>query len=251
MRVAVLADIHGNSWALGRVLRDVERRRVDRLLDLGDSLYGPLDPRGTFRLIRSSGLTSLAGNEDRLIVERGGAGPTLRFVREELDEEAAAWLRSLPRTRILDGVAFMCHGTPRSDTTYLLERVRDGGLSVKTPGLIEALLRGVGPRLVFCGHSHVPRLIETPHRLVLNPGSVGCPAYDDDRPSYHRVENHSGLAHYAVVEIDGGAAMVERISLPYASAAAAERASRNGRPDWAHWLLSGRVSGARSGRRAA
>lgn len=251
MRVAVLSDIHGNSWALERVLRDVEKRKVDRLVDLGDSLYGPLDPRGTFRLIRSSGLTSLAGNEDRLIVERRRVTPTLRFVREDLDEEAAAWLRALPRTRVLDGLVFMCHGTPRSDTTYLLERVHDGGLSVKTPGLIEALLRDVGPRLVFCGHSHVPRLVGTPRRLVLNPGSVGCPAYDDDRPSYHRVENHSGLAHYAVVEIDGGAAAVERIALAYECAAAAERAARNGRPDWAHWLVTGRVSRAGFGPRSA
>ena len=48
-RIAVLSDIHGNRWALEAVLEDIERNPVDAVLNLGDVLYGPLDPGGTRR----------------------------------------------------------------------------------------------------------------------------------------------------------------------------------------------------------
>jgi len=39
-------------------------------------------------------------------------------------------------------------------------------------------------------------------RLVLNPGSVGLPAYDDDQPVPHIVENGTPEARYAIVQRD-------------------------------------------------
>ncbi len=65
MKIAIQSDIHGNSWALEVVLRDLEGRGPDLIVNLGDSLYGPLDPMGTFDIIRSLPIVSIAGNEDR------------------------------------------------------------------------------------------------------------------------------------------------------------------------------------------
>ena len=48
---ALLADIHANVWALEAVLADIDRRGIARLFDLGDSLYGPLDPAATAEVI--------------------------------------------------------------------------------------------------------------------------------------------------------------------------------------------------------
>lgn len=42
IRIAVLSDIHANSWALESVIADIRQRRADYLLNLGDTLYGPL-----------------------------------------------------------------------------------------------------------------------------------------------------------------------------------------------------------------
>ena len=41
MRIAVIADIHGNLPALEAVLADIQRRGVDRTINLGDSVSGP------------------------------------------------------------------------------------------------------------------------------------------------------------------------------------------------------------------
>ncbi len=35
--IAVMADIHGNTWALDAVLADIERQGIERIVDLGDS----------------------------------------------------------------------------------------------------------------------------------------------------------------------------------------------------------------------
>jgi len=61
MRIAILADIHGNSWALSKVLEDIEKKKPDLIVNLGDSLYGPLNPKETFDLIKSRKIISISG----------------------------------------------------------------------------------------------------------------------------------------------------------------------------------------------
>ncbi|SDD65802.1 Calcineurin-like phosphoesterase superfamily domain-containing protein [Priestia aryabhattai B8W22] len=50
-KIAIISDIHGNSLALEAVLSDISRRGINTIFNLGDSLYGPLDPLGTFKLL--------------------------------------------------------------------------------------------------------------------------------------------------------------------------------------------------------
>ena len=76
---------------------------------------------------------------------------------------------------------------------------------------------------------------------VVNPGSVGLPAYDDIHPHPHVVETGSPLARWALVETAPGGWRVALCSTPYDVAAAVRRAEANGRPDWADALASGRV----------
>ena len=50
MRVAVLADIHGNLSALRAVLAEIDRDPVDALVIAGDVVAGPL-PRESLELL--------------------------------------------------------------------------------------------------------------------------------------------------------------------------------------------------------
>jgi hypothetical protein len=51
-RLAVLSDIHGNRWALEAVLDVIDKGGVTSALNLGDALYGPLDPVMSVRATR-------------------------------------------------------------------------------------------------------------------------------------------------------------------------------------------------------
>jgi len=59
MKLAVLSDIHGNIRALNAVIRDFERRGIDQVVNLGDGLYGPFDPRLIAKYTRTLGDASL------------------------------------------------------------------------------------------------------------------------------------------------------------------------------------------------
>jgi predicted phosphodiesterase len=70
MRIAVIADIHGNMPALEAVLADVHQRGVDRTINLGDCVSGPLWPREVCDLLMASSSLVIRGNHDRWV-----AGP--------------------------------------------------------------------------------------------------------------------------------------------------------------------------------
>jgi len=246
-RFAALADIHGNVWALEAVLDHARRRGVDRFVNLGDVLYGPLQPEETFRRLQSEAvLATVAGNEDRIIVEASvlelGQNRTLRFVLEDLGTEAVHWLRQLPITTVLDGDVLLCHGSPCCDTVYLLEDVSSGYAVVRSDGEVRRLLNGADRPLVLCGHSHLLRLIRLKEGpVIVNPGSVGLPAYEDDLPVHHRIETGTPHSSYSILERTPGGWEVEfhRVSYDWEQAARCARA--RGREDWARALLTGWV----------
>lgn len=96
--------------------------------------------------------------------------------------------------------------------------------------------------MVLCAHTHVPRVVSLPNgRLIVNPGSVGLPAYEHDTPHPHYMEAGSPHARYAILELHSNGWHVELVAVPYNWQAAANRAHQNGRDDYVHWLSHGRV----------
>jgi putative phosphoesterase len=242
-QIAVIADIHGNTWALDAVLQDIQRRDIATIVNLGDCVYGSLDPRGTLERLIGAKIITIAGNQDREVFDESEQVRSSRdhqFVTGELSAEQLAWLEQLPPTQIV-GDVFLCHGTPASDMIYLLEHVTEHGVFLRDGAAIMAELSDVRQPVVVCGHSHVPRTVWLPDgRLVVNPGSVGIPAYDEDLPYPHVMEAGSPHARYAVLTRDSGGWAIEHVGLPYAWSKAADVARRNGRPDRARWIETGR-----------
>jgi putative phosphoesterase len=243
-RIAVLADIHANIWALEAVLADAEKQGVDGFIDLGDIAYGALKPRETCERMR--GLRFLAqvqGNQDRDIYDANqparAANPTLDYVLSDLSQDDLEWLRQLPRVAIWEDL-LLCHGTPASDTTYLLEDVSSGAAVLKPELAIRELLGPTDSPIVLCGHTHIPRLVCLSNgQMVLNPGSVGLQAYSDDSPVPHVMETHAPHAAYAILERGARGWSVALRRIPYDFQAAATQARRLGRQDWAHALTTG------------
>jgi putative phosphoesterase len=229
-RLGIIADVHGNALALSAVLADARRRGVEKFVDLGDVLYGPLWPLETYRLMRDVPMVAgVRGNQDRKL--------------DGMDEEAAEWLRSLPVTATVGGEVLLCHGTPACDTTYLLENVTSGWPVVRTEESILELLGGVREEVVLCGHSHIPRVVRLANgQMIVNPGSVGLPAYDDDQPVRHFMETYSPHASYAVLEKGGEGWGVSLHRVVYDWNEAARQARSAGREDWAQGLATGRMA---------
>jgi hypothetical protein len=81
-------------------------------------------------------------------------------------------------------------------------------------------------------------------QLLVNPGSVGLQAYEDDHPHRYVVENGDAYARYATIEQRGGNWHAQIHPVPYDFESMATLAERNGRPDWAVALRTGTMSRA-------
>ncbi|ABX06310.1 MAG TPA: metallophosphoesterase [Herpetosiphon sp.] len=243
-RWALLADVHGNRLALAAVLADLAQRHVDQIINLGDSVYSVLQPRWCAEQLAQIANISISGNQDRILFEQIPVEQqtlSYRFVQADLGPNERNWLTNQPATAIVDDI-FCCHGTPSSDTTYLLEHVTPHGVLLHSEETIRAAIQGISQSLIVCGHSHIARTVQLSNgQLIVNPGSVGIPAYNDDQPYPHIIEAGSPHARYAIVERNAQSWQVEHFTLGYAWQQAAATAQHNGRDNLARWLQTGRA----------
>ena len=270
-RIAIVSDIHGNLPALEAVWAEIERAAPGLVVDLGDIASGPLWPRETVQWLMAQATAAptrwrtIAGNHERQVLGADVArmGPSDAYAARALGAPERAWLAALPATLWLADDVLLCHGTPATDLVYFMETVTPGFGIDGQPGVRAATPRELAERaaectpdtgstparsgleaaLILCGHTHVPRAMQVAGGpLVVNPGSVGVQAYDDEHPLPHVVEVGSPLARWALVErSDDGPWRVQLRATPYDWPAAVARAEANGRGDWADALATGFV----------
>jgi predicted phosphodiesterase len=176
MRIAVLADIHGNLPALRAVLRELDADSHDGIVVAGDIVAGPL-VRQPLELLasRTEPVHWLRGNCEREAVAAfdGVAqaddqpGRDAAWSARALDRRWRDKLESWPVALSLDSVLF-CHGSPRSDEELITRLTPDG--------VLLDLFAGVSERLVVGGHTHQQMVRPLDDGLTYaNAGSVGLP----------------------------------------------------------------------------
>lgn len=245
MRIAIVSDIHGNLPALEAVVKDFNRRGIDAVVNLGDSLSGPLFPLETAQFLMAQNWLHLSGNHERQLLTQGPgqwSAPD-EFAHSQLSFKELEWLRLLKPCALFSPDVFLCHGTPKSDKEYFLETVESTGARAATSREVDIRLGEVKADVVACGHTHLPRSVRgSAGQLIVNPGSVGLPAFDDDHPYPHFIETGSPDARYSIVEKYSENWIATLISVPYDHKAMAKLAKTRQMPDWACALMSGYMS---------
>jgi predicted phosphodiesterase len=170
LRVAALADVHGNAPALEAVLAEVAGEHVDLIVFCGDLTWGPL-PSETLALVAALDVPArfVRGNADRKVGdEPEGRGP---WMTEHHDQEQTALVNGFDPYVVVEvrglGPTRFVHGSPRSDEECV---------TPETPAeRVAEFMAGVPERVVVTAHVHVSydRLVGDV-RLV-GPGSVGRP----------------------------------------------------------------------------
>jgi len=243
---AILSDIHGNSLAFEAVLKDIKSRGIETVINLGDHFFGALEPETVAGMIRQKPMLCISGNTDREILQAIDSNFTkdgMDRVKADLSEQSIAWLRSLPKISTCDSLFFVCHGTPESDDEYLLEKVTAHGVFVYNDEELISKTSSIRERIILCGHSHVNRVIYLSNdKIILNPGSVGLPAYLGTGAHRFAMESMTPHAKYAIVTADGDNISIEQVLCAYDWHKASEAARKNGNEKWAQFLLHGRMS---------
>ncbi len=239
-RFAALADIHGNADALDAVLADAATQDVEDVVVLGDHLSGPLAADETAERLIASRFLAILGNHDRWLIDRPPElmGSWERDAWPKLARRHLDWLRSLPATAEHEG-ALLLHGVPGDDDCGWLDKVGPDETRPRAPSEIEAFAEGIGQRLVLTAHTHLAgaaRLADG--RLVVNSGSVGCPAFDGGP---YLLESGAPDARYAILEAGPAGWCVSFRLVPYDPSRMAAMAETARRPDWACALRTGRI----------
>jgi len=226
MRLAVLADVHGNLPALEAVLADVQRHSVDGIIVAGDLVGGGPQSIEVIRRLRSLRTWMIRGNSENYFLDYdSGKSPdgwytsyqwaVMRWSYHSLDRETLDFIASLPKQRVvaLDGTApiQVVHGSLESPSGRLfpdrdpakLRWFREAGLLPpdRDPVKLELALGGIEEPVLVCGHTHIPWRQEQDGRLALNPGAVCNPLNGDTRAQYALLtwqDNRWHVEHRAV-----------------------------------------------------
>lgn len=217
MKVAILADVHGNLVGLEAVVGGIAAEGVDGVVCLGDvAAFGP-QPRQVLARLRELGWPVVMGNTDAWLLD-----PRPHPVRNEdswrvteVEMWAAGQLTAEDRGYIgtfrptvevsLGGGARLLafHGSPRSYHDVIRATTPDEELA--------GFLGGYGAMIYSGGHTHVQLVRRLGASFFVNPGSVGLP-WQEIGPG--RTVN-PGWAEYAVVEWEDGRLDISLRRVPY------------------------------------
>jgi len=170
MRVAALADVHGNAPALAAVLEEVERERPDLVVFCGDLTWGSL-PQETLALVRVLEIPArfVRGNADRAVgADFEGRGEWMAAAHSAED---LAFLQGFEQTVLVDvqrlGPTCFAHGSPRSDEECVTKRTPEAR--------VREFSEGVEARTFVTAHTHMQFDRRVAGVRLVNPGSVGLP----------------------------------------------------------------------------
>ena len=195
----MISDVHSNLEALEAVLRALEG--VDEIVCCGDIVGYGANPNACCDIIRSMGITCVAGNHDLACTAAldatwfsEEARGVAMWTAENLSRVNFDFLAWLP-TRIVRADYEIMHGLPE-DVTFYIMTAPDASVA------FDEMKRPLG----FCGHTHVATYfvrdadspfcsgkaasigrelqLEAHESLLVNPGSVGQPRDGDSRASY-------------------------------------------------------------------
>jgi putative phosphoesterase len=181
MRVAAIADIHGNIRALHAVLEEIRQSNATEVVVCGDVLPGPEPVQCMEALLGLDiPIQFVHGNGESAILDILDGRPAkippyfeemVRWVAHQLKpvhvDALRTWVPTLTKQVGSLGEVIFCHATPRNDTEVF---------SKLTPAeRLAPVLENVTADVVVCGHTHMQFDRHVGRHRLVNTGSVGHP----------------------------------------------------------------------------
>ncbi len=217
VRLAILADIHGNKPALDAVLADVRAYGAERLIVNGDVVNRGPDGVAALETLLNLGAEFTLGNHDALMTLWHGRDPGIPsdwfadpffdsftwcandLARVGLLKEFARWPMTL-RVEVPGAPTLaVAHGTP--------DHYREGVGRRMGEARMREILEKSGTDVFVGSHTHVPGAWTLPEGQLFNTGAVGAPFNRDPRAQYLRLTLEGGQ--------EGGQWQAEQRFIPY------------------------------------
>lgn len=195
MRIAILADIHGNLPALDACLVDLDAQGgADSVAVAGDLCLAGAKPKKVLQRLEDIGAACIYGNKDRMLFDEAATAKLsstelaqIAWTRRELGERWLSWLRDLPfalRIGEDDNQLLVVHANPRNDEEHIWPDADDATL--------ERLIGDERAAAIAFGHLHLPYARMWRGKLLVNVGSAGLPKDGDSRAGYAILTEREG-----------------------------------------------------------
>ena len=207
MRIAVLADIHGNLPAFEAALKHVSQQKVDQIILAGDIVIGSPDSKACWDLALSSGCPILRGNHERYAAHFGTskASPLwsteqfapLQWAVEQLSEQDRQCMEQLPLNLRLPEAPdlFFVHASVRDDHDTITSYTPEPVLHDMFPTAQE--------RFIIRAHNHYGQTRVWEKGFIVTCSSVGLPL--DSNPT----------AQYLLLDQEKKGWNIQHQSVPY------------------------------------
>jgi putative phosphoesterase len=200
MRIAVIADIHGNLPAFEAVLADIETQDVEEIIVAGDILNGGPYVREILDILYTRKLRAVKGNHEdyilhnRLVIAEKRTPEFLTSYWTALQLSAADWdyIDNLPVSIELDDLVIF-HASP--------DNLSGGIMPFHDDAKIAERFAGVHQKVIATAHTHLSMVRQWQDKLIVNPGSVGMPLEGNALASYAvltRIESRFMVQHRRV-----------------------------------------------------
>lgn len=215
MRIAVLADIHGNLPAFEAALKHVSQQKVDQIILAGDIVVGSPDSKACWELALSLGCPILRGNHERYAAYFGTpkASPDwtmerfapLHWAVEQLSEQDRRCMEQLPVNLRLPEAPdlFFVHASERDDHDSIASHTPVQALHEMFPTAPE--------QYMIRAHNHYGQVRIWNKGFIVTGGSVGLPL--DGNPT----------AQYLLLDQEKNGWSIQHVSVPYDQEAAISR----------------------------
>ncbi len=224
MRVAIVADIHGNRRAFEAVVADLRQVTPDLVLHGGDLAYGGAHAADIIDQVRALGWPGVRGNTDEMLwapeslaefaATTPKLGPLLAIIQEmipptlaSIGEERLRWLEGLPHQYSGEGFSLV-HASPDDLWRAPMPNASDDEL--------QSTYASLRAQIVVYGHIHRPYIRRLPGMTVANTGSVSQSYDGDTRASYLVIDGESVTIRRVEYDVESEANELLRSGLPHA-----------------------------------
>ena len=206
MRIAFMADIHGNLQALEAVIKKMNMiGPLDMVLVAGDIVGYGANPKECIQVIKDISSFVCMGNHDAAVCDmissdtfNNDAREAVEWTKSILTQEEIHWLSSLPLIVTLDSIGWtMVHGSLEDPGMFLYVMTYEDA--------IECFAK-LETRFCLIGHTHTPMIVyqenensvpsgkyakegkfdlpQKQEKVIFNTGSVGQPRDEDSRACF-------------------------------------------------------------------
>jgi predicted phosphodiesterase len=203
MKTAIIADIHGNFYALEAVLKAIRQENPDEIICAGDMINPLWDSNLVLEVLQSEKITCLRGNHEDYIINyhkkpadwQAYNLKPIKITAENLSQKTVQKLADLPlyHTAGFKDEILICHSSPTNNAK---------NYSDKTVDEIDLDFNQFSAKIIVNAHLHQPDIKTLSNRVYLTAGSVGLPMSRSLSAEYLIIETKYDKASYVHKSVD-------------------------------------------------